>query len=241
MKRILVALIPLYTYFFLVPNISSVYAIDPLTLCIKESGVVFAVGSGFHTAECKNNDKLVMLNAGGSGGTGILGPQGATGATGTIGATGNIGPTGGTGLSGQTGQQGSTGATGMAGEAGSVGATGASGAGSTGATGMQGSIGATGLQGTAGTNGVSGYERNVGTLSADDEYQKTVTATCTAGKKVIGGGWLTSNVSNSNEIYVSYNGPPNETSWQVIAGVDGATAGDESFSIQAVAICVNAL
>ena len=121
MKRILVIFIPLFTYFFLTPNISSAYANDSLTLCVKKSGVVFAVGSGFHAIRCQKNDKLVTLNLNGSGGvgaTGDIGPQGATGSTGAVGETG---PTG------ATGDQGPTGGTGTIGPIGATGANGISG------------------------------------------------------------------------------------------------------------------
>lgn len=263
MKRILV---PLITYLFFIPNISSVYAADSLTLCVKESGVVFAIGSGFHTADCKKNDKLVTLTYGGSGGvgatgaTGFAGPQGATGSTGAVGETGPTGIAGQAGATGSQGPQGvqglpgefgPTGATGMAGEIGPVGATGnigptgPSGAGFTGATGIAGEagpIGPSGLQGLPGINGVSGHERILGTMSPDDELQKTVTADCSSpDKKIIGGGFITANRSNSGKIAVAFNGPIDDDTWQVIAGIDGTTTGDESFSIQAVAICVNAL
>ena len=77
---------------------------------------------------------------------------------------------------------------------------------------------------------------------SDDELQKTVTADCsTQDKKIVGGGFLTDNRSNSGKIAVAFNGPISDTRWQVIAGIDGTTTSDESFSIQAVAICINAL
>jgi hypothetical protein len=230
MKRIFVALLPLLAYFFLTPNFSFLYATDSVTLCVKESGVVFAIGKLFRTTFCRKTDKLVTITIGGSGGAGTVGPQGATGATGAVGSIGA------TGYQGPTGPVGATG---------NIGPTGASGAGSTGATGLQGSQGIqgpSGTQGLAGINGVSGYERMVGTMSPDDELQKTVTADCSSPeKKIIGGGFLTANRSNSGKIAVAFNGPIDDDTWQVIAGVDGPTTGDESFSIQAVAICAIAL
>lgn len=142
---------------------------------------------------------------------------------------------------------GSTGATGITGATGPIGATGISGLdGPTGPTGSQGPTGATGFQGTTGpqgptgVSGVSNYERVVGTMSPDDELLKTAVADCPSGKKVIGGGFLTDNRSDSGEIAVASNGPIDDDTWQVIAGVD-SSSGEASFSIQAVAICANVL
>jgi hypothetical protein len=248
MKRIPVALFPLLMYFFLIPNISAADAADSLTLCIKKSGVVFAIGSGFHAIRCQKNDKLVTLNLNGSGEAGATGATGLQGSQGIQGPSGEYGPTGSTGSIGYTGERGATGIVGpigATGNVGPVGSTGSSGGGPTGATGVAGEagpMGPSGSQGLTGINGVSGYERILGTMSPDDELQKTVTAECSSpDKKIIGGGFLTDNRSNSGKIAVAYNGPITDTRWQVIAGIDGATAGDESFSIQAVAICVTAL
>ena len=38
---------------------------------------------------------------------------------------------------------------------------------------------------------------------------------------------------------MAYNGPLDDDTWQIIAGVDGTTSGDESFSIAAIAMCAN--
>ena len=78
-------------------------------------------------------------------------------------------------------------------------------------------------------------------MSLDDETLKTVNADCSNGKKVIGGGFITDNRSDSGEIAVVTNGPIDDDTWEVIAGIDAATTSNESFSIQAVAICINAL
>ena len=115
MKRMLVFLI---TYLFFIPTISSVYAADSLTLCVKQSGVVFAIGSGFHTTECKKNDKLVTLIYGGSGGVGATGATGVAGSIGATGIAGSIGSTGATGIQGIVGPVGATGLPGSSGEQG---------------------------------------------------------------------------------------------------------------------------
>jgi len=67
----------------------------------------------------------------------------------------------------------------------------------------------------------------------------SIIADCSSGKIITGGGFETENVSNSKEIYISSNAPLDDDTWQVIAGVDATTNGDESFSIRAVAICAN--
>lgn len=95
-----------------------------------------------------------------------------------------------------------------------------------------------GIDGRDGRDGVSGYEVVYSEISADDELQKTVVAFCPIGKWVIGGGFLTHNVSNSNEVVITRNYPANFTTWEVKWWVDGSTSADESFSLQAYAICI---
>jgi|GEM_PF-2064743 len=80
---------------------------DTLTLCVKNSGVVFVVGEGFKKTECKNNDKLITLNLSGS-----QGPQGPQGDQGPIGLTGPQGEKGDKGDAGDQGPVGFQGADG---------------------------------------------------------------------------------------------------------------------------------
>jgi hypothetical protein len=84
---------------------------------------------------------------------------------------------------------------------------------------------------------VSGHVIVTGTASADIEGARTVTATCTSGKYVVGGGWITSNISNGAEINISDSYPSSSTVWTVVGRNDN-TSGDTSYSLQAYAICV---
>jgi hypothetical protein len=149
------------------------------------------------------------------GSQGPIGPVGVTGATGAIGPTGNTGNTGAQGLQGPQGVQGPVGATGATGAIGAAGSIGPQGvAGPAGATGPAGANGANGPQGVAGPQGatgaagsigpqgvagVSGYElvtsgpQYVNIYSPPNPYVVTpppqsITVSCPAGKKVLGGG-----------------------------------------------------
>ncbi len=64
-------------------------------------------------------------------------------------------------------------------------------------------------------------------------------ADCTAGKKVVGGGYEVSSVSNAAEIAIENNFPSDNDTWSVTATND-STAGDASFAIRAYALCVTA-
>jgi hypothetical protein len=77
--------------------------------------------------------------------------------------------------------------------------------------------------------------------STDNEIDKTVSASCTAGKKLVGGGYRTSNVSNASEIVITSSYPSSVTTWTVTGTIDSTTGGDESYSLQAYALCASAL
>jgi hypothetical protein len=98
--------------------------------------------------------------------------QGATGASGATGPTGPAGP---------AGAQGPIGATGAQGDKGDTGATGA-----TGPTGPNGDTGATGPQGPG---GLSGYEEVIHQVFVLPGAFATVSVMCSAGKRVLGGGY----------------------------------------------------
>jgi hypothetical protein len=66
-----------------------------------------------------------------------------------------------------------------------------------------------------------------------------VTATCTSGKVVVGGGWITSSISNGSEIAISDSYPSSTTVWTVVGRNDN-TSGDTSYALQAYAICATA-
>ena len=122
-----------------------------------------------------------------TGATGAPGARGPTGATGPTGAPGPAGATGTAGATGATGPAGATGATGPAGTPGTQGVPGATGA--TGATGLQGPAGATGATGPQGPAG-SALTVTVRTANAPGTADScSVTSCCSAGEKVIGGGY----------------------------------------------------
>ena len=180
------------------------------------------------------------------GPTGPSGPSGPTGATGLTGAKGDQGDQGiqgligATGLTGAKGDQGDQGIQGLTGETGSTGPA-STVPGPTGPTGATGSSGPSGPTGPTGADGVSGWQLIPGTPSADNEEAKTVTATCPAGKNVVGGGFLTLAVTNPDEIVITANYPSSPTVWTVSGTLDQPGGGDDSFALQAFAICVTVL
>lgn len=208
-----------------------------------------------------DDSKIGTGPTGPTGATGATGPTGATGTTGDAGPTGPKGdigptgpaggPTGPTGDVGPTGPKGDVGPTGPTGDMGPTGATGATGptgpAGATGATGPQGPKGATGSQGVKGDTGaqgpagVSGWQRIIGTVSPDNENDKAVTATCPAGKKAIGGGFLTSNVSNPSRVVITSSYPSSDGTWTATGIVQNTRfTNDGSYSLAAYVICATA-
>jgi hypothetical protein len=119
-------------------------------------------------------------------------------------------------LNGATGPKGATGPIGPAGATGVPGATGAAGA--TGATGM------------------SGYEvvaGNIGSGSGSGFNIADSTASCPAGKKVVGGGFNTT--GNNADVCTVYSEPFGTTGWTVRTTKLTISA----YSLQARAICVN--
>jgi DUF4097 and DUF4098 domain-containing protein YvlB len=78
-----------------------------------------------------------------------------------------------------------------------------------------------------------------GTASGDIEGARTVTATCTAGKVAVGGGFQTSSVSNANEIVITASYPSSSTAWTV-SGTSDNNNGDASFALQSHVICATA-
>lgn len=97
--------------------------------------------------------------------------------------------------------------------------------------------GANGAPGKDGQDGVSGWQLVVGAWSGDSEAARTATATCPAGKNVVGGGYEAGDISNAREIVVLSSYPSASDTWTVTA-ISDATNGDKSFSIRAYAICV---
>ena len=185
----------------------------------------------------------IQLTPGPTGPSGPTGPTGATGLTGAKGDQGDQGIQGligATGLTGAKGDQGDQGIQGLTGETGSTGPA-STVPGPTGPTGATGSSGPSGPTGPTGADGVSGWQLIPGTPSADNEEAKTVTATCPAGKNVVGGGFLTLAVTNPDEIVITANYPSSPTVWTVSGTLDQPGGGDDSFALQAFAICVTVL
>ena len=121
------------------------------------------------------------------------------------------------GAQGAQGPQGLKGDTGPAGEKGAKGDTGAAGA-----------------DGAAGTNGVSGYEVVTSTTNnLADGATAQLTATCTGGKKPVGGGVT---MSASTGIELNRSGLAGVSSWTIRVTNNSGSAEN----IQAQAVCVTA-
>jgi hypothetical protein len=105
--------------------------------------------------------------------------------------------------------------------------------------GLQGPAGPPGAQGNPGLNGVSGLE--IVTLPSgamDSDTEKSVTATCPAGKKIVGGGGYAIGVFGFPDdvgLVASY--PVSGTGWRVVAREINAFAG--AWLARAYAVCAN--
>ncbi len=84
-----------------------------ISVCVKNSGLVYVIGESFKRQDCKKNDSLLSWN--------IVGPQGLKGNKGDIGPKGDTGEQGSIGLTGSQGVQGEPGPKGDRGEQGSSG------------------------------------------------------------------------------------------------------------------------
>jgi hypothetical protein len=174
------------------------------------------------------------------------GPKGEKGDTGLQGPAGPFGPQGIQGIPGLPGEIGLTGPQGQPGIQGIQGIDGKNG--QDGAQGPVGPIGPKGDKGDKGEKGdvgepsmtpITGYEIVLSAITPDDNLAKDITATCTSGKKVIGGGFNSLNVSDANEVVIKSSYPNTESSWRVMGNID-ASGTSTTFSLQAYAICINA-
>jgi hypothetical protein len=145
------------------------------------------------------------------------------------------GPQGDLGAVGATGAAGADGADGQAGATGSTGATGAQGIqGVQGERGPTGPEGPRGFQGVQGAPGVSALERVEATVNYVNAEYHTATATCPAGKKIIGGGVWTSTYTDESDLEVNYSYPNGAlTAWSIKVRFEG----DRPWSASAIAIC----
>jgi hypothetical protein len=175
--------------------------------------------------------------AGPTGEAGAAGPAGPKGDTGAVGPQGEVGPMGPTGLAGAAGPQGEAGPVGPMGPAGAVGPQGAMGPkGDTGATGAQGPMGLMGPLGPQGLPGVSGYQivsTPITSVSINGNSTTTLTATCPAGKNVIGGGYESS--TGAFVLHPVAMFPSAADAWRVTLRLSQTTA--MTFTFRVYAIC----
>ena len=82
---------------------------------------------------------------------------------------------------------------------------------------------------------MSGYQLVTTTLGANTTTPKSATATCPAGKVVVGGGFTTTLTTGTAD----RNGPASSTSWT--AQVRESQTGTPNWSLTVTAICVTAL
>jgi hypothetical protein len=90
-------------------------------------------------------------------------------------------------------------------------------AGQQGPVGPPGPPGAPGAQGNPGSNGVSGLQIVNAVSGVDSSSQKVVTATCPAGKRVVGGGGFAYNLGFPTQIALVASFPFNTSGWRVAA------------------------
>lgn len=198
------------------------------------------------TAAAVSNEKATPGPAGPAGPMGTTGPlgpigpagnSGASGQPGAQGAQGDAGPVGDKGNQGDTGDPGEPGDPGAAGPTGPTGATGAQGppgpAGAAGAEGQQGLPGATGPAGPPGPSGVGTTTVVTTTSVVNPGNTKTVTAACTAGDLILGGGFSIDPQVTQLELQRS---SPDGEGWTVTVTEDGLAAAVE-WSVTAYAIC----
>ncbi len=109
-----------------------------------------------------------------------------------------------------------------------------------GPAGPAGPVGPAGPQGPAGlqgTNGVSGLQIVFATSPLNSDIEKSITATCPAGKQVIGGGGFAFNFTYPDEVALVASYPANATSWRVVAQETDAYA--LAWLLRTHAVCAN--
>jgi hypothetical protein len=71
----------------------------------------------------------------------------------------------------------------------------------------------------------------------DIEGPRTATVDCPAGKIVIGGGFVTSSVSDATDITITNSAASDSDTWSVSGDNSDAGGGDQSYALAAFAIC----
>jgi hypothetical protein len=112
-------------------------------------------------------------------------------------------------------------------------------AGPQGPAGPAGPQGAAGPQGLAGQNGIAGLQIVTALSPFDSVTPKTLTATCPADKKVIGGGGYTSLIAGAvpNDVALVASNPTGTNAWRLVAHEMDAYA--PSWMIRVYAVCAN--
>ena len=226
-----------------VPNVRGVYS-----ACYDRVGAVRLVPGN---VGCRGNEMRATWNRRGQ--RGPVGATGQQGEVGPVGAQGPTGPTGATGATGATGPRGSQGPVGPAGAAGAPGAQGDPGAqgaqGDPGPQGPQGDPGPQGPQGSPGPQGAQGIPgpsnsqvpaalsgTSAAGLNAGQTY--SLTSTCPAGTKILGGGYsyTLSTPAQANRVSVS-SYPSSTTEWTAFVRVNSNLGAAVTISLAVYAVC----
>lgn len=94
-----------------------------------------------------------------------------------------------------------------------------------------------GGQGNPGLNGVSGLEIVFSTSAMNSDTERVVTATCPAGKRVLGGGGYAFNLTYPDEVAIVASFPVNNNSWRLVAQETDAYA--PAWLSRSYAVCAN--
>lgn len=192
---------------------------------------------------CRSSERRVTWNRRGQRGPlGPEGPAGEQGATGSQGSIGPQGPSGSAGPQGPAGPQGLAGPQGPPGNDGATGPVGATGpqgpAGNDGATGPAGATGATGPAGPSGSQLITGTPVT-SVVNAARNTLTTATATCPAGKALLGGGGtVTTTAAQKERVVLVSSYPSSTTVWTAIGVVAIAALGaGQTMTVTAYALC----
>ncbi len=181
---------------------------------VTTTALVFAMSGGALAAShylidsTKQINPTVLKQLKAKGATGPAGAPGAAGAPGPAGPSGSPGANGEQGLPGQPGERG--------------------------LPGLQGAMGAPGAKGEQGSPGISEYQVVDGSFENSSQTginEARASATCPAGKSVIGGG--DSTAGSDADVYIVSSAPNGTAEWEAVA----TAASEERYELVAVAIC----